>query len=198
MLRREAWTIWIKCTNHKALRKRSIGDQSYILDLAFIASLAVWRKLNPIEKLSEEDNRAFFNIARTRELVRPDLERRKGSAKLVLIFEIHNPHCQHHHKLKKTLSSENRKRCRCHRCIRQEDKRTLLCSICNRSASLTIQNRKQFAVHVNNLVSAKNKGKNLLYCLLVVNYFFPLSACQCDGFLYHFISFSFTLLFNWG
>ncbi|KAK3794668.1 hypothetical protein RRG08_028391 [Elysia crispata] len=46
-------------------------------DLASIAALVVWRKVNSSEKLSDEDRRVLFIITVAEELVRPQLERRQ-------------------------------------------------------------------------------------------------------------------------
>ena len=48
-----------------------------VLDLASLAALVVWRKVNSSDKLSDEDRRALFNISVAKELVSPQLERRK-------------------------------------------------------------------------------------------------------------------------
>ena len=42
-----------------------------VLDLASIAALVVWRKVNPSDKLSDEDRRVLFSITVAKELVRP-------------------------------------------------------------------------------------------------------------------------------
>ncbi|GFS15761.1 PiggyBac transposable element-derived protein 4 [Elysia marginata] len=53
-----------------------------LLDLASIASLVVWRKLNPNDKVSGEDDRVLFNLATAKELVLPRLERRQAQTNL--------------------------------------------------------------------------------------------------------------------
>ncbi|GFS26369.1 PiggyBac transposable element-derived protein 4 [Elysia marginata] len=53
-----------------------------LLDLASIASLVIWRKLNPDDKLSGEDDRVLFNLAIAKALVLPQLERRQAQTNL--------------------------------------------------------------------------------------------------------------------
>ncbi|GFR57978.1 PiggyBac transposable element-derived protein 4 [Elysia marginata] len=53
-----------------------------LLDLASIASLVAWRKLNPNDKVSGEDDRVLFNLATAKELVLPQLERRQALTNL--------------------------------------------------------------------------------------------------------------------
>ena len=48
-----------------------------VLNLASIAALVVWRKVNPSDKLTDEDTRVLSNITVAKELVRPQLERRQ-------------------------------------------------------------------------------------------------------------------------
>ena len=45
-----------------------------VLDLASIAALVVWRKVNLSDKLSDGDRRVLFNITVAKELVRPQTD----------------------------------------------------------------------------------------------------------------------------
>ena len=58
---------------------KQTGGRCYCFttDLASKAALVVWRKVNPSDKLSDEERRALFNITVAEELVRPQLERRQ-------------------------------------------------------------------------------------------------------------------------
>ena len=57
-------------------RKTNMWPILLFYNLAFIAVLVVWRKVNPSDKLSDEDRRVLFNITVAKELVRPQFERR--------------------------------------------------------------------------------------------------------------------------
>ncbi|GFR81691.1 hypothetical protein ElyMa_000609900 [Elysia marginata] len=58
------------------------GHAEDILNSPRIASLVIWRKLNPNDKLSGEDDRVLFNLPTAKKLVLPQLERRQAQTNL--------------------------------------------------------------------------------------------------------------------
>ena len=105
-----------------------------VLDLASIAALVVWRKVNPSDKLTDEDTRELSNITVAKELVRPQLERRQIMKNLSrhLKFTINTALHQHptQAQVGEVSTPDNRKRGQCHLCPRHRDlKTTMRCSM---------------------------------------------------------------------
>ena len=106
-----------------------------VLDLASIAALVVWCKVNPSDKLSDEDRRALFNITVAKALVRPQVERREIMKKLSRHLKFIITTALHQHptqaQVGEVSTPDNRKRGRCHLCPRHRDlKTTMRCSMC--------------------------------------------------------------------
>ena len=112
-----------KC--HAVTTKRKTNRWQMLLfynvhDLASIAALVVWRKVNPSDKLSDEDRRALFNITVAEVLVRPQLEHRQIMKNLSrhLKFTINTALHQHQTQARvgEVSTPDNRKRGQCHLC----------------------------------------------------------------------------------
>ncbi|GFR75086.1 PiggyBac transposable element-derived protein 4 [Elysia marginata] len=114
-----------------------------LLDLASIASLVVWRKLNPNDKVSGEDDRVLFNLATAKELVLPQLERRQAQRNLsrnlryTINTALEDERAQTQPAEEASVSTDStatQKRSKCCICPRQKDnKTTMRCSLCNSS-----------------------------------------------------------------
>ena len=117
-------------------------------DLASIAALVVWRKVNSSEKLSDEDRRVLFIITVAEELVRPQLERRQIMKILSrhLKFTINTALHQHptQAQVGEVSTPDNRKCGQCHLCPRHRDlKTTMSCSMYKSSVCSTHSKKKQ-------------------------------------------------------
>ncbi|GFS07837.1 PiggyBac transposable element-derived protein 4 [Elysia marginata] len=114
-----------------------------LLDLASIASLVVWRKLNPNDKVSGEDDRVLFNLATAKELVLPQLERRQAQKILSrnlrywINTALEDERAQTQPAEEASVSTDStatQKRGKCCKCPRQKDnKTTMRCSLCKSS-----------------------------------------------------------------
>ena len=94
-----------------------------MLDLASIAALVVWRKVNPSDKLKDEDRRELYNITVTKELIRPQLECGQIMKNLSrhLKFTINTALYQHptrQAQVGEVSTPDDRKHGRCHLCPR--------------------------------------------------------------------------------
>ena len=112
-----------------------------VLDLASIAVLVVWRKINPSNKLSDEDRRVLFNITVAKELVRPQHERRHIMKNLSRHLKFTIKTALHQHPTQAQVGElstpDNRKRGWCYLCPRHRDlKTTMRCSMCKSSDRL--------------------------------------------------------------
>ena len=119
-----------------------------VLDLASIAAFVVWRKVKPSDKLSDEERRMLFNITVAKELVRPQLERRQIMKNLSrhLKFTINIALHQHptQAQVGEISTTHNRKRGRCHLCLRHRDlKTTIHYSMCKSSVCSTHSKKKK-------------------------------------------------------
>ena len=99
-----------------------------------IAALVLWRKVNPSDKLSDEDRRVLYNISVAKTLVRTQLERRQIMKNLSrhLKFTINTALHQHptQAQVGEVSTLDNRKLGRCHLCPRHLDlKTTMRCSM---------------------------------------------------------------------
>ena len=116
-------------------------------DLASIAALVVWRKVNSSDKLSDEYRRALFNITVAEELVRPQLERRQIMKNLSrhLKFTINTALHQNPTKAQvgEVSTPDHRKRGQCHLSPRHRDlKTTMSCSMYKSSVCSTHSKKK--------------------------------------------------------
>ncbi|XP_012935756.1 host cell factor 1 isoform X3 [Aplysia californica] len=110
-----------------------------MLDLASVASLNIWRKIAPEDKLSKEDNRILFNLALAKELTGPLLQIRhtvpnlRRDLKHTIAIAIKDCGLQLPEQPVDEEVGSSRKRGRCHVCPRKDDSKTTQhCSLCHR------------------------------------------------------------------
>ena len=135
----------------------------YVLDLASIAVLVLWHKVNPSEKLSDEDRRVLFKITVAKELVRLQLECRQIMKNLSrhLKFTINAALHQHptQAQVGEVSTPDNRKRGQCHLCPRHQDLKTTM--RCSKSSVCSTHSKKQSVSPVKNKTNfffQKTKG----------------------------------------
>ena len=146
-----------------------------VLDVASITALVVWRKVDPSDKLSDEDRRALFNITVAEELVRPQLERRQIIKDLCryLKFTINTALHQHPTRAQvgEVSTPDNRKRGRCHLWPRHRDlKTTMRRSMCKSSVCSTHSKKQTVSIiSINIIIINTYSSINLLSSAVLIS-----------------------------